>query len=1358
MSNRYVIVIVCLASVLLASVSQALTRPNRITVVVPAGTNNPIAPGTYTCRRNGSGTNPLRCNNNNGLGVIVDDLYLDTIRFDGTTFNANQIIPGMAALFLSGGGGTNVNAEWGDSDDNSDGDDDPFDKAGYPIPPYNQESSNVMIIDATLRQVFRTLNLVEGTDGEDQNFRLQMDLESGVQDNNGTQVDSIPEIIVFERGLNSDVAVQLLLADGGVSDELTVSSGQFRDIGFNIDTIEIGGGGQELGVVGIDLNEFSGAGFDPAADVVVGLRFGSAGGGADIFGIFGLSGNPIPLYDLGDAPSAYPVVFSAGGPRHRLDNDLYFGFPPDQEADGQPSANVDGDGADELGSLEFPGSTDFIPGQNFELDLLVTNLTGAPALACGWIDFNTDNEFDNVDTTQATTNAERACNTVPNGSVSTGDNPSKVRLTFRVPNDLNQSHTGAFVGRFRITSDWTTASQATPTGPVSNGEVEDHALNANPLPVSISYFHSRATRGGLEVSWTTVAETRNAGYEIWGDRGRGLERLNTGLIPSRIGDPTEVRDYRVELPGVDPATVHDLSIVAIDFKGKPEVYGPFAPGKTYGEAGVSSAIDWSSIRRQAEQRVAQLDAARASRAVSGGLQPEKGSSTALWAANFKVSRPGIQEVRYEDLLTMGVDLAGVPAEQIAVTSDGRPVAREIVSLAEQPARNRRAALAAANMGTGRSAPAVFGPGMAIRFWGSLPSEPVAQYTDRLVYRIEADASRALEAEAFAGKAQSPATAAMHWVREDADRNYLLNVPLDDPWYAALLRAGHSDEYRTWLTVDAAADLGAQAQLKVVLGGLSDYPQSPDHHVRIEVNGKQVADHRFDGNTALVLDLDVPAGILHHGANEVRIIAPGGTQATADLFVVDRIELGYLRRTVADNDRLLLEAIDNRGAGLRLDGLTDQSVVAYARRGDQLVRLPAYSFGRGSVQLPTLTGAADYWVSTAGAVLRPEPVGRIERRDVLAGVDADFLIIAHPAFVPLDASEDHPLNRFIAQRRAEGWRPALFDVVELQQRYSGGMPLPEAVTRFLADADRRLSYRHVLLVGGDSYDYRDILGRGSISFIPTRYAATRAIAHTPSDALLADLDGDGLSDKAVGRWPVRTLGDLEAIVTKTLDWDRNMRGAAAGEIWVADTEDPQLPSFTAQAERMFEPVLARQWPMDRLDRVYLDQVIPAPGASLADTARARLFELLAQGRALTGFIGHGSSTMWTFQGLLRPNDLAALHNVGKPTLVTTMACYTTYFVSLRNETLADRWMNGYLTDAGGQRIPGAANGAVALHGAATLSDYDQNERVARAVHLYLLDGQTLGEAVLQARLDAAAQGLSDQAINWILLGDPTLRMD
>jgi len=437
----------------------------------------------------------------------------------------------------------------------------------------------------------------------------------------------------------------------------------------------------------------------------------------------------------------------------------------------------------------------------------------------------------------------------------------------------------------------------------------------------------------------------------------------------------------------------------------------------------------------------------------------------------------------------------------------------------------------------------------------------------------------------------------------------------------------------------------------------------------------------------------------------------------------------------------------------VSGLTTSDTVAYARHGQSLVRLAREQFSRGSVRVPTIdTGSADYWISSTEAVHRPSEVSAVAETGLLDGGVADLVIIAHPAFMPLSSNEPHPLNEYLAAKQAEGWSPAIFDVQQIQQQFGHGMALPEAVTNFLREASRRFDFEHVLLVGGDSYDYTDNLGLGSISFIPTRYAATRFVPHTPSDNLLADIDGDGVSDKALGRWPVRSIGDLSAIVTKTLDWSE-APGALSNAAWVADSQDPTQPSFAAQVDHMVEPLFSAGWAENSVERILLDEVQPPPGTPAVDAARQAYFDRLESDRSLSGFVGHGAPAMWTFQGLLTPDDLGNLFNEGNPTLIGTLTCYTSYFVSPYSDTVAHRWMNGYRENAAGNRIEGVPNGAVAIHGAATLSNYDQNGWFARQVLERQLGGRTLGQAVLEVR--ELASPSSDQVINWTLLGDPTV---
>jgi len=862
------------------------------------------------------------------------------------------------------------------------------------------------------------------------------------------------------------------------------------------------------------------------------------------------------------------------------------------------------------------------------------------------------------------------------------------------------------------------------------------------------------------IEWGTVSETRNAGFHIWVDRGNGMELLVDKMIPSEAIDPLQPQRYRQVIPGLKPGDVKDLAITAVDYSGAEEIYGLFEAGEKYGETVQPAPIAWDRIDQDVKSREG-LHAAFDKQKAKAGLQgvhagkSSKGLATETFA-DLKVGAAGLYRVTWQDLADAGLDLSGVESAEIAVTLKGKSISRHIVSRsASGRSPGQRFAMRSAREAAGT--PEFFGPGAEILFWAEKPNKTDKLYIQDYVYRVSVSVGDAVNAGARLNRGKPGSSTHLARVGVDDDNAYHLASPLEDPWYAARLRAGGSDSYTATLSVDDALVSDTSARLKVVVGGLTFYDVNPDHNIRVELNGTLLANVVFDGTTAKSLSMDVPAGLLVPGNNTVTVVAPGGTAAPADHSLVDTVTLEYPRLLKASDNRLLAEALPATG-GLTADGFTTQDTLAYAWDGTELVELNRHQFGRGSIRVPTLEkDGADYWISAVGKALTPKSITVADSIDLLSGLSADFIIIGHPAFLPVSPSESHPLNEFISARKSDGWNIAIFDITDIQREFGGGMPLPEAVTSFLSTADSRSSYEHVLLVGADSYDYKDNLGLGSISFIPTVYAATKSIPHTPSDGLLTDLDGDGVSDKAIGRWPVRSESDLQSIVTKTLDWSGDPE-ALSNAVWVTDSQDPSQPSFQAQAQRLMEPLLFNGWIDSEIAGIYFDDVTPIGGMSRADSTRSVYFDALEQGRSLSGFIGHGAPAMWTFQGLLTPDDIADLYNEGNPTLIGTLTCYTTYFVSPFSDTVAHRWMNGYREDAAGNPIAGVPNGAVAIHGAATLSNYSQNEWVARRILEEQMEGDTLGKAVHEVRHEAAANGLADQVVNWMLLGDPTLRLN
>jgi hypothetical protein len=279
---------------------------------------------------------------------------------------------------------------------------------------------------------------------------------------------------------------------------------------------------------------------------------------------------------------------------------------------------------------------------------------------------------------------------------------------------------------------------------------------------------------------------------------------------------------------------------------------------------------------------------------------------------------------------------------------------------------------------------------------------------------------------------------------------------------------------------------------------------------------------------------------------------------------------------------------------------------------------------------------------------------------------------------------------------------------------------------------------VLIVGGDSYDPLGYLATGAMSFVPTLYTATDSlILWAPVDALYSDIDGDFIPDMAIGRLPVRTLAELQTILAKTqayFDRDYDKTVVFAGDAFDVN----QNYDFKADAQALIADHFS-DW---QVTRAYIDDLG-------SDPAHAQLLASLNAGVALTSFIGHSAPTQWTFNAtpLLRASDLTALTNIGKPTVVTQLGCWNTYYVSPFEDTMGHQFM------LNGDR------GAVAVLGASTLTQAVAERLLAQEIYARLQTGVLLGDAILEGKraYAQANPGQKDVLLGWTLLGHPGLIM-
>jgi hypothetical protein len=316
-----------------------------------------------------------------------------------------------------------------------------------------------------------------------------------------------------------------------------------------------------------------------------------------------------------------------------------------------------------------------------------------------------------------------------------------------------------------------------------------------------------------------------------------------------------------------------------------------------------------------------------------------------------------------------------------------------------------------------------------------------------------------------------------------------------------------------------------------------------------------------------------------------------------------------------------------------------------------------------------------------------------------------------------------------------------NVNDVYAQYSNGVFDPKAIKDYIAYAEHNLGTQYVLLVGGDTYDYRNYSGVNSQSFIPSIYVKTGTYdTFVPADSVFADTDNDKAPEVAIGRFPVRTMNELNWMIQKTLAYQNKANVDAAyahNAVFVADKFDGTV-SFKTHSISM-SSTMPGNWTQSS---IYLDNT------STAD-ASTQLLAALNNGSALVTFTGHSGPGQWTFPSVFNTGLASTLTNAGKPFVTVQWGCWDNYYVDPQYNYLVQ------------SLLLANDHGAAATLGAVTRADSESEMALSQVLMPRLLTpGMTLGQALQFAKADVAASNpsLIDVLYGYTLMGDPALMVE
>jgi hypothetical protein len=1003
----------------------------------------------------------------------------------------------------------------------------------------------------------------------------------------------------------------------------------------------------------------------------------------------------------GGVPPDYLTTLAENGPRHTISAALKMGTLVDGDLDGISSLSTADDvldGVDDEAGLESITRISGSPSQSpITANVRVTNTTGANARICLYVDRNANGSFGDA--------SEIGTAVVPTGTVA-----GLIAVVIPASGVITQPAGTPGIGiRVRLAPDDATGfnggcETAEADGPLPGtggnpaiGEVEDYYTgDSSTVPVTLSQVSVANEGSELVVRFSTASEAGVLSYRVLGDVGanNAFSRTELGSVASKHIDSLREQAYEVRSRAIGAAQIwiEENSIL-----GKATLYGPYQIGASIGERNLAPAMNWAAVN--AEQSAFR----RTQQVLLRQAQAQTGTSGT--AAELSLSQSG-----WVRLSALELAAAGVTGNELQVRLGSRVIPAQIL-----------------RDGAGQLSSLAF-YGEAVQ--GSL-------YTQTTRYRIEAGPASALANESAAASSGEPAALSERAFASNA--LYSFSAP-SDPWFAFRAvrnSSGSSTGGSTNFVLSDYLSGGAERIQLQYWGGLNYSGETPDHAVEFRLNGVLIGQDRFDGFAERSLDLAVPAGALRAGQNSLSLTLLNDTGYASDVVNIESYTLRYRRALQAENNRLEAKLLAVSSDTLFANGFDEPGVASVSgsrssytvsnltspvvilrRRGQVITQLAETDTAVPSVSVSTDAMVGDTLIVSPkdSVALNPAPA----LLDPVAGATASYLIISHPSFIG-------GLDSFVAAKRAQGFTVKVVDVEAIYRYYNAGQVDPAAISLAIQRA-ARAGTTHVLLVGGDSYDYQNNLGISSVSFLPTHYRRTDAIIHfAPADSVFSDVNGDGAPDVALGRWPVRTQAELSAVIAKTLSYqnthkavlmnDRSLNGESYGQAALQTTS-----------------LLGNSWSKVNVD---LDQYGDAA------SARGAMVNAMGQSANLLTYFGHSAPASWSREGLLTASQVSSglFNSVDQSFITVQLGCWATYFVEPTSTTVAHQLL----------LMP---KGAAAVLGASSLTSTASDQAFA-GVLLPNLGVQGLGIS-LQSAIQQLGPENSDVRVGATLLGDPSLR--
>jgi hypothetical protein len=728
-----------------------------------------------------------------------------------------------------------------------------------------------------------------------------------------------------------------------------------------------------------------------------------------------------------------------------------------------------------------------------------------------------------------------------------------------------------------------------------------------------------------------------------------------------------------------------------------------------------------------------------------------------------VKETGIYKLTYQDLEGMGINPDQVDPRNIRIYGNGSGMLEESNSLPRTDDLMENSIFISGE-GDGH-----FDPSDYILFYGESPvkikfnpfylqyEHEVNLYTDRTYYFLTVSNSqgkRIQQGEVVAGEP----TQEVYNFQDIAyhEKDSLNLIKSGKMWYGEVFNVQLDYNFPFDLT---GIDLSQPLYLKASMAGRST--TSTIFNVYAEGNliaeldipsvslGAQIYAKPITSNYEMFYANDESVNI------DISFVKPG----SIDIAWLDYIEINYLRHLDFPGGQLSFRDMRPVGSGniaqyhiqTSIPGVNVWEVIDPGNIREQLITNES-----GGFAIKSHSDILREFIAFDGTQFyTPEFIEKVENQDLHGLQPVDFIIVTHPLFL----EQANRLADF--HRQYEGMTVHVVTPQQIYNEFSSGAQDVSAIRDFMKMLYDRAAPgkepRYLLLFGDASYDYKDRIPEDN-NMVPA-YESKESLRLTASfvtDDFFGCLDNDegsngsGTMDVGVGRFPLQTVGEAEAMVTKSINYMTPLRGNFGqwrnSLCFVGD--DSNNNTHLNQAEGLVK-IADSLGPVYNINKIYLDAYpqLSSPGGDRYPDANKAIDKSVNDGCLIINYTGHGGEVAWADERVLDIPAIQSYRNIDHLPAFLTATCEFS------------RYDDPGLVSAGELVFLNPDGAGIGLFTttrvAFSQSNYALNKRFYYSS--FRIDSLT-GEYPRMGDLIRLAKTPSNNSIkNFVLLGDPALML-